>query len=534
MISTLQRRTVQNITPPVTLAPCSTGKAPGRFPTVHRSVRAIGANATMAVALIWIATLFPATGEAGDAAVPPERRPYDVRLLVAFDATGFDDDLKRVTFRNFELAAQRCVGELWSLTLEEILWLCPVNESGLGRLDESALDRHFGDMPTDIRLVATVESRSVGHRVSVRSWQPEVRTQTAAISIDVTDHREIAVSLLRLCRDQIRPMGLVEHVDERTVRIRLRAGELSSPDPSFSQLAAGDLMVPMLAYRNKNRVIEKLQSIPWTYVTIDRVDGSSVTATVQSGLRLALGGKKRGRIDTLVVGLRPQWASTKLELYSQTKPPLPLVAHRLEIRSEQMIPRVTDEHPDANPASTLLTELLTDRRGLAEVAIQPDHRLVWLFAYSGQHMLARIPFVPGSFGEARLEVPDDAVRLSTEADLQMLQSEVIDAVALRNTAVATIRAAAKKDDWTTVNQKLKLLKKQQKSAELSERLVAIRVAGVAVAKSRKDRAAETRINRMCDETATLVAAHLGDEKLRLLHEEMDALQSADAASQDAK
>ena len=153
--------------------------------------------------------------------------------------------------------------------------------------------------------------------------------------------------------------------------------------------------------------------------------------------------------------------------------------------------------------------------------------MVWLFAYSGQHLLAKVPFVPGAVSAARLEVPDDASRLAAEADLQMLQCEVIDAVALRNTAIATIRAAAKKDDWKTVNQKLALLKQQQSAATLLERLTAVRVAGTTAARAARDKVVEVRINRMCDESAALVNTHLGSEKIRILSEEMEALQNAE-------
>ena len=109
----------------------------------------------------------------------------------------------------------------------------------------------------------------------------------------------------------------------------------------------------------------------------------------------------------------------------------------------------------------------------------------------------------------------------------MLQGEVIDAVALRNTAFATIRAAAKKNDWATVKQKLELLKRIQDVGVLNDRLNAVRVGATTAAKARKDRVAEIRINRMCDETSTLIKAHLSDDKLSTLTEEMEALQNAD-------
>ncbi len=459
--------------------------------------------------------------------VPAERRPYNVRLLVAFDPTSIDSTARRMSLHDIQQTARRCVGDLWTFEASEISWLDPVSERGLVRLDRSVIEKHRPGESADVWFVAAVEPLPVGKRVSVRSWQPEVQTESVVASTVVHDERDLAIALIRLCRDLFRPMGIVVQVNDRSVQIRLNGGELITPDPTFSQLSSDEVLIPMLAYRNKDHVIEKLQVIPWTYLTVDEVDGSRVVATVQSGLKLALGGKKRGRIDTLVVSLRPQFESTRIQLVTQSKPQLPLVAHRLEVRTEAMIPRVTEDHPEIDPASTLIDEKLTDRRGLTRISVESSHPLVWLFAYSGQHLLARVPFVPGAAPEVRFEVPDDATRLAAEADLQMLQGEVIDAVALRNTAISTIRAAAKKDDWQTVDQKLTLLKQQANSSSLIDRLIAVRVAGVAAAKASRDRAAEIRINRMCDEAVALIKAHLGEEKVRLLSEEMDALKSAD-------
>ena len=458
--------------------------------------------------------------------VAPERSAYDVRLLVAFDPSAFDATAQFRALQEIRQTAARCVGDLWSLDAKAITWLNPANPLGLQRVDLAVLSKQHSEERADIWFVAAIEARSAGFRISLRSWQPDVQSATIIVSEEVLDRRDLGVAVLRLCRDLFRPMGIVERVDDRSVRLRLRAGELSSPDPSFAQLAPDDVLIPMLAYRNKDRIIEKLQTIPWTYITVDEVEGSLVTGTVQSGLKLAIGGKKRGRIDTLVVALRPQHKSTRLALMTQSKPSLPLVAHRFEIRTQSVIPRPTEEHPDAHPQSTLLEEKLTDRLGVATISQYADHPLVWLFAYSGQHLLARVPFVPGSEFHSRLEVPDDATRLAAEADLQMLQGEVIDAVALRNTAIATVRAAAKKDDWITVNQKLTMLKEQQSVSTLRDRLTAVRVAGIAAAKSSRDKAAEVRIKRMCDEAVALVNTHLGSEKVRILSEEMEALQDA--------
>lgn len=465
-------------------------------------------------------------------APPLERSPYRVQLLLAFDPMGLDQAARTSIVRDLDQTALRCLGDLWSLRVSEVTWLHPVNQRGIERVDFARVKMHDPQATADIWYLAAVEARPVGFRVSVRSWQPDVQVETRPTSFEVMDERDLAVRVLRHCHELTRPMGIVEHVEDRTVRMRMRAGDLSPPDSSFADLAHLDVLVPMLAYRNKDQVIEKLQPIPWTYITIDESDGSTVMGTVQSGLKLALGGKKRGRIDTLVVGVQPEYRSTRLELYTQGKPSLPLMAHRLEIREKSVIPRPTDANPDVDPNSTLMGEELTNRLGETEI-FETSQPLVWLFAYSGQHLLAKVPFVPGAARSIRLEVPDDSLRLAAEADVQMLQGEVIDAVALRNTAIATIRAAAKKDDWATVNQKLELLKGQQNMKILLERLTAVRVAGVAAARASRDKVAEARIARLCDEAVNLINTHLGNDKVKILAEEMEALQNAEAEPRES-
>lgn len=467
----------------------------------------------------------------GEVEIPLERRPYQVRLLMAFSPDAFDATAANEIVNEASQSARRCAGEIWSLKVDAISWLGSVSARGLERLDYPTLvNRHPGES-ADVWFVAVVESLTVGTRVSVRSWQPEIQLQTVQVSEQVMDPREISMTVVRLCRDLMRPMGHLEQVDGQNVRIRLRMGEFSPADPTFTQLAKGDLLVPIVVFRDKNNSIQRLQSIPWTYVSVDAVEGSTVAGIIRSGLRGPLSGKKRPRIDTVLVAIRPQYSSSRLEVMNQAKTPIPLVAHRVEVRTEPIIPKPTKEQPDLNPASTLLNELLTDRRGMTFVDVDPARSLVWLFVFSGDQQLARVPFVPGLTQNARLEVPDDSTRLTAEADLQMLQGEVIDAVALRMTAFSTIRSAAKKDDWKVVNQKLLLLRQIQDAGGLLDRLNAIRVAATSVARARKDRVSEVRINRICDDTETLIKSHLADDKIRLLIEEMSALQGAAVTSE---
>ncbi|MEK6258211.1 MAG: hypothetical protein AABP62_06280 [Planctomycetota bacterium] len=484
--------------------------------------------------------------------LPFDVRPYRVRLLVAFDAPQLSAAARQDVLDETHRAARRCVGEMWQLQVESIAWLQPVSERGLARLDATNLsgtkfvadaasvsrqahatvDADAGSVghdsePVDVWFVAAVQAGRPGCRIDVRSWQPEIQVATEAVGVHVADPRDVPVAILKLCRLAFRPVGVVEVVEDKTARVRLQAGSLAAPDEAFALVRPGDSFVPSIAVFSREHRIEKLQSIPWTYLTATEVDGALVSCEIGSGLRSPIGGSPRSRVETLVVAVRPQFAATRLELATQSKPSLPLVAHRIELRSSPVTPKPDD---DAARQEHLLRELLTDRRGLVVVPTDPERPLVWLFAYSGQHLLARVPFVPGSVAEVRLEVPDDAARLTAEADVQMLQGELVDAVAVRNTQFATIRSTAKKRDWKQVRTKLDDLSKLPDPKSFLNRLAAIRVPAVKAAKARKDRPAEVRINRLCDEMAELINQYLNEDKLKQFREEMAELIKDDADS----
>ena len=65
-----------------------------------------------------------------------------------------------------------------------------------------------------------------------------------------------------------------------------------------------------------------------------------------------------------------------------------------------------------------------------------------------------------------------------------------------------------------------------------DRLAAIRVPAVNAAKARKDRGAEARINRLCDEMATLIRQYLSEDRIKQLNEEAAELRKADAEAEE--
>jgi hypothetical protein len=126
-----------------------------------------------------------------------------------------------------------------------------------------------------------------------------------------------------------------------------------------------------------------------------------------------------------------------------------------------------------------------------------------------------------------LEVPDDSARLAAESDLYRLQGELIEAVAARNTAAASVRLAVKKNDAVRAKQAVADLKKLPDAQVYLDRVTAIRVPALKLAQSRKDRAGEARIKRMCDEMTELVKQYLSEDKRQAVLEELKELVTDD-------
>jgi hypothetical protein len=275
-------------------------------------------------------------------------------------------------------------------------------------------------------------------------------------------------------------------------------------------------------YYDRNKSLKKKHELPWSYVRIDELRGPTGTGTVISGLRSPLAGKARGRIEKVAVASRPVYPETRLQIGVQNQPARSLAGYRLELRPK--LPEPKTEPAAEEPQDEDVITLLTDRVGEVRLTPDPQQTSMWIYVYSGDLLLARIPFVPGSLPFLRLEVPDDSIRLQVEGDLQTLQNELINQVAERNTLIAAARNASKKGDW----QRVEVLRKQMEGlpskSSFQEKLAGIRVPAMNAAKARKDRAAQVRIERLCKDVNELMDRYLNADRIKQVQEELELLE----------
>jgi hypothetical protein len=452
-------------------------------------------------------------------------RPYKVRLIVAMDSAAKASIAQPSLTNPIGNLARLLIGEAWSLQIETTTRVDPLGARGLMQVAPEQWLQRAGiaveqSERIDVWFMVSLQAAHPGYQIDVRSWQPEMQFVSEPVGQVVLDQRNLALEILKLCHLLFRPIGIVEDVAGDAVRVRLRAGALPVLDEALALVRPNDLFVPVIGFRNREQRLEKLQLIPWTYLAVTELEGSHANCHLESGLRSPIGGKKRGRVETLAMGLRPHRFNTRLQLMAQTKPPIPLAAHRIEVRKSSLIPNSDDS---VAHREHLLKELITDRRGQVELSNAGDTPTIWLFVYSGKHLLARVPFAQGSIAETRLDVPDDEARLTAEANVQMLQEQLLDAVAIRATHFASMRVAARRSDWTEVRAGLDRIPQLPSVKTFEEKLAVIRVPAVNAAIARKDRASEARIMRLCNDMLELIRQYLNDDKSKQIVEEMKEL-----------
>jgi hypothetical protein len=458
------------------------------------------------------------TSSAQAVETPIELRPYRVEILLA-------DESDDPTLRD-ELAAMsdRTWGGRWSLHIDARTAAPWMSERLFERLQPDDLAAS-NDADVDVRYLVWVSPQPAGVKLSIRAWEPLWGHLSPVVSDSVYDRRAAPLRILQLCRQLFRPRATWEKHDDQTARIAVQAAALAGPDPEFAVLQPEEAFVPWMILRKRDGTIQRQQAISWTYFVAQELTDGRGLATVVSGLRSPHGAKPRGRIELVAVAARPQWSQTRLECFSQSQPPRPLAAHRVEwLPVETSTEAGTTKESEESPRPQVL---VTDRGGSLRFAVEDYPDLLWASVYSGSLRLARVPLLPGSAPVARLDLPDDAIRLQAEGQLQLLQSELVDVVALRTLLVATARAAGKRSDWKTANEKLALAKRLSAPQPFLEQVSAVRVPAVAEALKRKDRTTEQRVIRMCEETIELIRRYLDEDRLRLVQEELDELQAAD-------
>jgi hypothetical protein len=481
--------------------------------------------------------------------LPIELQPYRVQVQIGFERDAqFGDEFRRSVLEGVRDGLDRYVGDFWQATVAEEQGRLYTGLAALNRLRFETIPATA--LPADLHKVYLLAVQADGARFRVAGRECDTVTrQLGPLAVQlVSETSEISEALLAVMRDVFRPVAAVEISKAGVVTLRARGGEFPPRDAGWLPLQPGRAYEVHYCYLNKDRDIERVQQVPFTYVTMEEEVGRGVArAVVTSGLRAPL--TARRRIQPLALGINQRRPETRLTMVTRPPARKPLGGVEVEIspvptrpedapkKSEEAGTKDSGAGSDASrPAK--LPRLVADRAGLVTLSasLAPDGKPVWLFVKSGQALLARVPIVPGAQAGEVLELPDDTLRLEIEGSIATLQAELVDTVARRAVLMAMARSRAKSAQWEAVAATLKQLDEMPTAAAFAVNINAIRQPALKAARTRRDRTTEERVKKLCDEAIELVNNYLDTEKLRELKEELNEMRqiAADEAAAEAK
>jgi hypothetical protein len=426
-------------------------------------------------------------------------------------------------------------GQLVEAEIREASPTEPRTPQGLDRLGAATKPGDDGDY--DQLMFLTLDQQGSRFSVSGRAWNASIRRWGVRQERQTFDRTALSEELLNLVDSLFQPVVEVSGADENRATLRLRGGEFAPVDADRPQLERGDLLQPYYRFLDREGNVRQITPLPWTTLAVESVDGIEARAQIATGVRVALGGKRGRNVELLAVVVRATHPSTTVTLVARGDLGRPLVAHPVVIvpfepeskaapEAEKPAP-IDGDSKAAKDEPAPLARLLSDRHGRIRMERDPRHPLVWLRVFSGEQLLAKVPFMPGAAAVETLELPDDAVRLGVEGEIELLKGRLVDVVARRATMIARARVLAKSQDWKGVDELLGTIDRLPGVKEFELQLTNVRVPAVDAAVKRKDRLLEARVRQLTGDADQLVRRYLDPDKIKELREELAELRSLD-------
>lgn len=479
-------------------------------------------------------------------ALAMRQRAYLVQIEVAFQPLPeLDAGFRKEFCEELRGGVERVYGAQWSVSVSEGGSVSLAAADGLERL--SALDLLEGGDESDKRIFLVVARAGGKLTVSGREWDAASRRLSTTDVESTWERRTLGDAAIILLGRLFRPLLAVVDVQDNDVTLQLQAGDFPPTDPDRPAVRRGDVIVPFFRYLDRQGDVRQIQSLPWTYLVIEESAGPTVTARLATGLRSPLGTKRRVGVELLAIAVRPQHRDSALTLVRRGALQRPLAGHQVVVTARNPNDMVEPEEkkgaeagaaqgvaaPAAEREPNVVRRLLTNRAGTALVPVEAEQPVVWLSVFSGQSVLARVPFVPGIEPKATLELPDDSLRLSVEGQLDLVKGRLIDTVAHRAVLVSRARALGRAGEWKSVEPLLVEIQEMPGVEAFTREVSAIRTLAADEAHARGDRAAEARIRQLANDTTELVRRYLDADRLASLKEELRELREVEKEGEKA-
>jgi hypothetical protein len=368
----------------------------------------------------------------------------------------------------------------------------------------------------------SVEVAGGAYTVSAREWDRESELLTTVRTRTTLDRRTIAAQIISLLGEVFRPITLIDEATPTTARIRYKAGEYPPGDPAFVLAKQDAIYVPFFRYLDRKKVVQKLQFLPWSYITATNVDRIRANCELDTGVKTPLGSFKRRRMELRALALKPYTDQTTLTLVPKRNRTRPLVGYLVAVYDEipPPPPEPGDKPKEDAPEREKPDIYRSDRFGNVTIPVDPNKPLQWVFIRSGSALLAKFPLVAGAERQMTVQCPDDTIRLDVEGQIVLLQSRLIDTIAKQAMVKAMITNRVKKGEWKKVDESLKELDELATIADFETLVSEIQYPALKKADERRDRASKGRIKKLGAAVLKIARVHLDQQKVDEFREDI--------------
>ena len=384
------------------------------------------------------------------------------------------------------------------------------------------------EMTLDKLYPVSVEVDGSTYSVASREWDRASELMTPVRRRSTIDRRAVAAEIARLLSGLFRPLVQIEAADPVSARVRTMGSEYVSADPSFNQVDKGTMFIPLFRYLDRNRVVQKIQFLPWTYLTAEELERHRANCRVDTGVKTPLGAFRRRRMELRALRINPELEESTLTLVPRHNHSKPLVGYLVAVYNDPPPPPPEEgakkeetpevEKPDDERKKPDVYR--SSRLGQVTIPVDPEDALQWVFIRSGTALLAKFPIVAGTEANMIVECPDDTIRLDVEGQIALLQSRLVDTIAKREMVKAMIRNRMKKDEWEKVEESVDELKSLPGFEDFKKMVTAIQYPAEKRAQARKDSISESRIKKLGSEVLKIASIHLDQKKIDDLVEEV--------------
>ena len=462
-----------------------------------------GRSLVLAAAVLWAGVLIPALGNPAAAQSVWELTPYRIQVLLATGpAAELTPELEADLRADLVTQVDTLIGAGWDVTVPAPADVPPALRRALISSVEALTVESLPEASLEFdKVIPLVVLPGVnGYRVTARELDVRTRTWSSPVTVTARQAAKLRDAAFHAVLEAFAPLAQIIAVEDRQVTLRLRAAGLPARDKSVRAVTPGDVFQPVIRYNDRGGEFDRITPVPWTYLTVEKAVRAELQCKLHTGLRSPLSSRRRGRVEPLALAVIAPGKPTRLTFKSRTNP-------------EQVLPGYdVYSHPPDSKTTTLVGR--TDRRG--GVLVEPaEHALRVLLVKNGGELLARLPLVPGMPGEIDAAIADDDQRLTAEGFITGFEEELVDLVTRREVLLAQVRTRVAAKQFDEADSLVRQLRRLRTRDELARHLGQEKIRLVS-----DDLVVQQKIDKLFADTQKLLQQHLDPDVVDQLAREL--------------